>query len=103
MKGTRIPAVFPFAVSYDVGRGGAGDVAVSCCETPCYRKAPPLDEYVNMQAFAKILGHSQQWVSDLRKRGHLPEPDAMQGNRPLWLRSTAERYAEERRKRLSEE
>jgi len=55
-----------------------------------------LIEYVNRAELAALLGISRQRVRALESKGALPEPDAMLGDRPLWLRATAERIVAER-------
>lgn len=72
-------------------------------ETPARRPeiatlVPPLDLVTQADA-ARLLGISRQRVHQLFNAGRGPDPFAVSGNGPLFLREEVERWARERAER----
>jgi hypothetical protein len=57
-------------------------------------------DLVGVTEIAQMFGVNRVTVSKWRAAGTLPAPDAELTRRPLWLRSTIERWAERTGRRL---
>jgi predicted DNA-binding transcriptional regulator AlpA len=55
------------------------------------------DRYVDMRQIAELAGVKVQTIRKYRCRGLLPEPDAVFGRTPIWLRTTVEAWLLTRR------